>query len=395
MKPTILILILFLAPAAVFPQQNGVLEGRLINLTDASITPRGVELEVIELGAGMSIIKSAATDERGGFRITGLPADRKLMLRATYKGSNYHSQVTFSGGKANVEIGVYEPTESMKDIEVQSVQIAFQLIGDQLKSLETVTFNNKAKPPRTFFKPEGTFRVSKPPGILEPPQMRVTAPGSSMPLVQSALESADGKSYYSLYPIRPGATTFEVQQLLPYANKAYAYVKKFYHDAGSLSIGVIPQDMNLSGKGLSKSETNSQRNFSVYAGGPVKAGEEVVWNFSGGTPVPAAVPQEAPAGEPAPEVTSMPNEVGRNALIIGPLLLMGFVLVLWYAFNHPRGGAYGVDSRARKSRDQLLDEIAELDHRIETQQPGEPELLKQREERKRKLRRISMMLKSR
>src|SRR5512139_2064456 len=105
MKPTILILILLLVPAA-FPQQNGILEGRLINLTDPSITPRGVELEVIELGAGMSIIQSAATDERGRFRIIGLPADRKLMLRATYKGSNYHGQVAFSGGKANVEIAV-------------------------------------------------------------------------------------------------------------------------------------------------------------------------------------------------------------------------------------------------------------------------------------------------
>jgi hypothetical protein len=393
MKPTILIFILLLVPA-VFPQQNGILEGRLINLTDASITPRGVELEVIELGAGMSIIQSAATDERGRFRITGLPADRKLMLRATYKGSNYHSQVAFSGGRANVEIGVYEPTESMKDIEVQSVQMAFQLVGDQLKALETVTFNNKTKPPRTFFRPEGTFRVSKLPGILEPPQMRVTAPGSSMPLVQSALESADGTSYYSLYPIRPGITTFEVQQLLPYMNKAYTYVKKFYHDAGSVSIGVIPQDMNLSGPGLSKVETNAKSNFSVYAGGPVKAGTEVVWNFSGGTPVPEAAPQQAPAGEPESEVTSVPNAVGRNTLIIGSLLLMGFVAVLWYAFNHPQGVAHGVDSRVRESRDQLLDEIAELDRRIE-QQPGEPGLLKQREERKRKLRRISMLLKSR
>ena len=39
--------------------------------------------------------------------------------------------------------------------------MAFQMVGDQLKSLETVTFNNKTKPPRTFMNPEGNFRFSK------------------------------------------------------------------------------------------------------------------------------------------------------------------------------------------------------------------------------------------
>jgi hypothetical protein len=394
---TIRIPILFfwitLLPAA-FAQQKGIVEGKVINLTDRSIIARNVDLEVLGLSEGMSVIKSAVTDASGKFRIEGLPEDQRLMVRANYKGANYHAMLAFSAGTAKVEIGVYEPTISMKDIRVEDVTIAFQLMGDQLRSLETVTFNNQTNPPRTFASPEGNFRVSKPPGLLEPPSLRVTAPGSSMPLVQSALESADGKSYYSLYPLRPGITKFEVQLLLPYSNRSYRYVKTFYQDLGSVNIGVIPKDMVLSGQGLTKIQTDEQRNFSVYASTPVKAGAEIVWEFSGGTPVPEAGSSAEPS---AAEVTAMPNAIGRNALIIGPLLLLGLVLVLWHAFNRSQGASGAASDyhlrQLRERREQLLSHVADLDRRYETQALGKQEYLKQREDSKRQLRQISLLLK--
>jgi hypothetical protein len=376
----------------VYPQQKGIAEGRLINLTDPSIVPRNVELEIIELGGGMSIIKSATTDASGKFRIEALPTEQRLMIRANYKGANYHSMMTFADGKATVELGVYEPTNSMKDIQIEAVSIAFQVIGDQLKSLETVTFNNKTKPPKTFASPEGNFRISKLAGILEPPSLRVTAPGSSMPLVQSALESADGKSYYSLYPLRPGTTTFEVQQLLPYANKRYTFVKRFYQDIPKLDVGVLPQDVVLSGTGLSKIQGDSQKSFSVYSSVPVKAGAEVVWEFSGGT-----AESEPAAAEGEQQVTPMPNAVGRNAMILGPLFLMGLVLVLWYAYARSKIGPRDTSDFSQKKllerRELLLNAIADLDRRYAGRLLEEQEYRKQREESKRQLRRISLLLK--
>lgn len=317
-----------------YPQQGGIVEGRLINLTDSSITAPGAEIEVIELGAGMSTIMSAASDSAGKFRITGLPVERTLMIRATYKGVNYHHRLSFTAGRAVAEIGVYEPTASLKDIDVEGMQMAFQLTGDQLRSLETLTINNRTNPPRVYLNPEGTYRFSKAPGILQPPEMRVSAPGSSMmPLVQSALESADGRSYYTLSPLRPGVTKIEVQQFLPYPEGRYTYLKRFYQDVKSLNIGVIPLDMALTGVGLSKIETDSERNFAVYASTPITAGAEVTWEFSGGTPV---AEQEAAGETREAEVRPMPNAVGRNALVIGPLLLMGMILVLWYSVNRSR-----------------------------------------------------------
>jgi hypothetical protein len=387
----VVLLLLLLSPFS-YSQQKGIVEGKLVNRTDPSIIPRAIDLEVVALTEGMSIIKSTATDSAGKFRIEGLPENQRLMIRSNYQTANYYGQVSFNAeGKAYVEIDVFESTTSMKDIKVEGVRMAFQMTGATLKTLEVISFNNKTKPPRTYSNPEGNFWFSKAPGIMETPLIRVTAPGSSMPLVQAALESPDGKSYYSLYPLKPGITTFEVQEVLPYANRSYTYVKRFYQDIGGIDIGASPDDLVLSGPGLSKVQTNSQDNISVYLSGPIKAGSELVWSFSGGTPGSGTT---EPAGEYA--VNAMPNLVGRNALVIGPLILMGFVIALWYALNCAKAvspKAAGSRTRQLEERgEHLLNHVAELDHKYETQVIGRQEFLRQREEGKRRLRRIFLLM---
>jgi hypothetical protein len=317
------------------------------------------------------------------------------MLRVNYKDVNYHRQFSFgANGKATVNIEVCEPTSSMKDIEVVENRMAYQMAGDQLISLEVVTFNNKTRPPRTFMNPEGNFRFSKPAGITEPPEIKVTAPGSSMPVVQAPLESPDGQSYYSLYPLKPGVTSFEVQQRLPYSNRTYVYKKTFYQDIGPVDIGVMPSDMVMSGRGLTRISTDTQQNFSVYRSEPIKAGTEVTWTFSGGTAIPQT--QSAEGGSES-SVEAKPDYIRSNALIIGPLLLLGFILVLWYAFNRgPKDAPKTPGQRTRGlkgQQDQLLSAIAELDHRHEMNAIGRQEYLRKREENKRQLRRISLLLK--
>jgi hypothetical protein len=385
---------LLLAAPVARAQGTGVAEGRLVNGTNPSIIGRGVDLDVVGLGGGMSILKSATTDAAGRFKIDGLPTDSPLMIRANYKSVNYHGRVTFdAAGKAFVEIQIYETTTSMEGIKPTAVGMAFQLTGDRMRCLETFSFNNAASPPRSYMNMEGNFRFSKPTGILEPPKLSVTGPGSAMPLTQSALESADGQSYYSLFPLRPGQTTFEVEEELPYKDKAYTYRKKFYYDNPGYQIGVIPQDMVLSGDGLTKVQTDAQKNFTVYSGGPVKAGTEVVWTISGGTPV-----VEAPEASPGEtQVKAMPTGVSRNAMILGPLLLIGLLVVLWYGVNSISGaGSPAQDSRAkelRARRDQLLNYLANLERQYESRVLDQRAYRRQRELGKRQLRRISLLLK--
>ncbi len=379
---------------ALYSQQRGVVEGRIINGTDPAIVARSVELDIVELGAGMNIIKTATTDASGRFRIENLPATGRLMIRAVYKDVNYHSQFSMdASGKASVEVEVYEPTTSMTGIQVENLQMAFQIAGDRLDSIETITFNNKTRPPRTMMNPEGNFHFAKASGITELPQLRVTAPGSSMPVMQSPLESPDGQSYYSLYPLKPGITRFEVRQVLPYADRKYVFKSKMYQDVDSIDIGISPMDMALAGEGLSKVSVNSQQNFAVYRSGPVKAGSEITWTLSGGTAVSAPEASQAEGSR----VEEMPDAIGRNALVIGPLLLAGFILVLWYAFSRMQlASDKSANPRMRElkeRREQLLNTIADLDHRNEINALDRREYQRLREDNKRRLRRISLLMK--
>ncbi len=375
-------------------QGNGVVEGKLINGTDPSIVARGVDLDIVGLGGGMRILKSVTTDLAGKFRAEGLPTDIPVLIRANYKSVNYNERVNFdAAGKAAVAITVYETTTSMAGIRTQDVRLGIQLNGDQLGVLENWSFNNGSKPPRTYMNMEGDFRFSKAAGILEPPKLSAQGPGAPMPLRESALESPDGQTYYNLFGMRPGVTTFEVDESLPYKDKNYTFRKKFYYDVDSYQIAVIPSDMNISGEGLTKVQTDAQRNFSLYTGGPVKAGTEVVWTISGGTPVPEAAADAS--GES--KVKPMPTDVGRSALIVGPLLLIGFIVVLWLAVNTlPQAGSAGQDSRIkelRARRDQLLNFLATLDHQAENQALDQRDYRTRRELGRRQLRRIALLLK--
>jgi hypothetical protein len=391
---------LILAAALVVPfvysQNQGVMEGRLIDGTDPAKALTGVSVDVIQPELGMTALKSSKTDSLGKFQFNGLPTTGSLLVRADYRDVSYFSPVTFDErGKARIEMRVYETTDSTSGIRLANLQIAFKLASDGLRSIESYEIDNQTKPPRTFMRADGSFRFSKVPGITDPPSLDVTSPGSSMPVTQAPLESADGQSYYSLYPLKPGTSTFEVGQQFPWQNGSFTFRKKFYQDVSSINMGVIPQDMTLSGQGLAKVQTDAAQNFAIYAVGPIKAGTEVVWTLSGGIPV-ADAQAPPPSEESQAQVMPMPTLIGQNALIIGPLLLLGLVIMLWYASSRvivqPAGAKEARVQELRERREQLLNYIAALDAQYEKQALDRRRYVRLREQGKRHLRRIAMLL---
>jgi hypothetical protein len=380
-------------------QGQGVVEGRVLNGTQPGAPLKGVSIEVVGLAGGMNVLKSAAPDSSGRFRLEGLPTDSMLLIRAVYGSVFYYSPLQFdNAAKANVEIQVFEPTDSMQGIRLEDAQIAFKLTDAGLGALESYSLANESKPPRSFMRADGNFRFSKAAGLAELPRLSITGPGSNMPVPEAPLESADGQSYYSRYPLRPGTTTIEISQAFPYQKGTYTYKKKFFQDVSKVNIGVIPQDMNVSGEGLTKVQVNAAQNFAVYSTGPIKAGTEVAWTFSGGTPVAeASAAPETAAPEQQPSILPMPTPVGQNAIFIGSLLLLGFLLILWYAGRRIIPAA-GSDAEVRirelkERREHLLNQVAVLDARYENVQgPERREYLKMREHSKRHLRRIGVLL---
>ncbi len=368
------------------------MEGRVVNGTDARIAAAGVDLDVIGLGGGMTVLKSAVTDPSGRFRIEGLPTGPPLMIRANYQSVNYHSRFSLdASGKASVEAEVFEATTSMKDIRVEGVRLGFQLDGDHLRAVETYSFVNETKPKKTFSSNRGSFRFTKPAGIAEPPRLSAQGPGAPMPLTQTPLESADGQSYYSLYALRPGTTTFELDYVLPYHDRTYTYRKNFYQDVDFFQIGVIPQDVAVTGEGLKRIQVDVAKNFAVYTGGPLKAGSEMAVTFAGGTPTAAG---ESSEGSAEPRIRPMPTSVGRYTPIVGPLLLMVFIVVLWYAYNNIPA-KQPKDSRTRELRqkhEQHLQFVASLDQKYENKEMERREYHRLRAHAKSQLRRISLLL---
>jgi hypothetical protein len=385
---SLLAVLLFWAIAA-FSQVATTVEGKLINGTDPSMPAAGLELDVVSLQGGMSVLRSVVADASGEFRIQGLPRSEMLMIQVDYQGVNYHGTVDFdAAGKARVEITIYEPTTSFEGIELEGVQLAFQMMGEELNALESYSFNNKTEPPRTFVGDEGAIRFAKTSGVPGLPRLSVRAPGASFPLTQPATESSDGSSVTSSYPLRPGVTTFNLEQSLPYPERRFTYRKRFYHDTGAINIGLIPEDMEISGEGLLKLETERQ-DIAVYTAGKAEAGKEVLLTLSGGTRV-------AAENQRSSTVIAIPNAVSRNALVAGPLILMGLVLILWVGANRmlepsPTAGGRG-KAELKARRDELLTHLARLEDQFENQGLARSEYHRQRDLGKRRLRRISMLL---
>jgi hypothetical protein len=92
----------------------------------------------------------------------------------------------------------------------------------------------------------------------------------------------------------------------------------------------------------------------------------------------------------------MPTLVGQKALIIGPLLLIGLITILWYAHSclmvQPADAAETRVRELRDRREQLLNYAAALDARHERQEVDRREYLRLREQCKRHLRRIAVLL---
>ncbi len=393
-----LLLAIALSMPVLYAQGQSAVDGRLINATNPAHVLARVPVDVIGLAGGMSVLKSGITDANGRFHFDGLPPSGPLLIRATYGGVSYYGQTGMDGSsKAQIEIQVYEPTASWQGIVMEPPQIAAKLTTDGLRIDESYTFKNETKPLRSLMISEGNFRFSKAPGILQPPNLSVAGSAVSMPVSQPPLESADGQSYYSLYPLRPGTTTFNIEQLVPYQSGRYTYRKKFYRDLDSALIGVMPREMKLSGEGVAKVQENEAQNFTIYSVGPIKAGKELAWTFTGGTPVvESSAPEPAAAPPSDVGIRPMPTIVGQNAMIIGPLLFASFLVVLFYAYRRvviPAGIRQDARVRELKARqEQLLNYVAALDQTHERQAMNNRDYSRRREQAKRHLRRIMMLL---
>ncbi len=281
---TVLLAPLVLAPIV----SAGTVRGTVNNATTGK-PGAGVDVVLIQLQGGMTAVANTKSDARGQFSFDNPDIGaRPMLLRATYKGVNFHQPLP--PGKGSVSLDVFEPTSDPKTISVPSRVVIFQPNGPNLIVGEEYGVKNDSAPPQAYFRPDGNFDVSLP-EKAELKQIAASGP-SGMPVVQAPIDKGKGR-YAIAFAFRPGESEVRLSYEVPYPGDAATVKIPTTYGGGRLLI-VAPPSVTLSGDGLQMS--GQEQGMNIYERGIVTAGTVVTVALSGTAP--PLSPKAASAGAP-------------------------------------------------------------------------------------------------
>ena len=130
-----------------------------------------VEMILIQLQGGMQPVANTKTDAQGHYKFDNPQLGAgPMLLRAVYRGVNYHEPVT--PGKTTVDVQVFEPTDKPGAVSVTAHAIILQPDGSNLDVGEEYNITNKTQPPLAYYKADGSFVFSLPDGRHDEPGLR-------------------------------------------------------------------------------------------------------------------------------------------------------------------------------------------------------------------------------
>src|SRR5260370_6599766 len=172
----------------------------------------GITVVHLQLQGGMEAVADTKTDAQGRFHFDNSAIGRQPMLvRAVYRGVNFHKAVPPKAETADVEI--FEPTKDEKSVSVASRYIVFEPRCDKLLVGEQYSIENKSAPPVSFFKSDGNFELQLP-EHAELQQVAAWGP-SGMPVVQGTMDRGSNR-FAIAYAFHPGQSGVRVSYVMPY-----------------------------------------------------------------------------------------------------------------------------------------------------------------------------------
>ncbi|HEX3376125.1 MAG TPA: carboxypeptidase-like regulatory domain-containing protein, partial [Candidatus Acidoferrales bacterium] len=109
----------------------GTVSGTIHNGTNGNKPAAGVDVLLIQLQGGMSVVASTKTDATGHYQIDNPGIGQgPMLIRAVYRGVFFHQPLT--PGTATVDVTVYEPTTNPGAIQIPLRLLEFQPNGDKL-----------------------------------------------------------------------------------------------------------------------------------------------------------------------------------------------------------------------------------------------------------------------
>ncbi|HLJ23316.1 MAG TPA: hypothetical protein VKT71_04355 [Candidatus Acidoferrales bacterium] len=279
-----LITLLLLAATAA---HAGTVSGVVHNGTNGNKAAAGVDVLLIQLQGGMSVVASTKTDADGRYHIDNPGIGQgPMLIRAVYRGVFFHQPLT--PGTSTVDVTVYEPTTNPGAIQIPLRLLVFQPNGDKLMVGEEFSVQNNSNPPAAYFKQDGNFEFTIPQGA-EIDQVSTFGP-SGMPVRQGTIDKGKGR-YAISYAFQPGQNGVRISYILPYSGNQAQFKESTTYDAQRVLL-VIPPTMQVSSAGFTAAGT--EQGFNVFSKESMKAGNSFDVSVSGTAPPPA----DASAGQP-------------------------------------------------------------------------------------------------
>jgi hypothetical protein len=238
----------------------------------------GVDLLLLQLQGGMQPVAKTKSDSDGHFKFDHPTlGTAPMLIRAVYRGVNYHEPVT--PGQATADVEVFDPTDKADAVAVTAHAIILQPNGPDLKVGEIYNVENKTHPPLAYYRADGSFLFSLPEGAQ---LSDVSAVGSSgMPVIQTAIDKGKNREAIA-YAFRPGESGVRLTYALPYPGNQAKLSFVSAYPAARLAI-FAPPSVHISADGLSPA--GQDQGFSVYMRESVAANSPLQVSVSGTAPL--------------------------------------------------------------------------------------------------------------
>lgn len=272
---------LFAAPLLLLALASAALAGTVGGTIENGTTGKpaaGVEVILIKLQGGMQPVETTKTDAQGHYEISdpNLGAG-PMLLRAVYRGVNYHEPVT--PGKDVVNVQVFEPTNKTSAFTVTAHFVVLQPDGSALDANEDYEVSNKTQPPEAYYRPDASFLFPLPNGAQLGDVSAVSATG--MPVIQTAVDKGSDKAI--VFPFRPGNSGVRIEYKLPYGNNQTNLQFLSRYPTQRFAI-FVPPSVQVTGDGMAPA--GQEQGFNVYLREDVAANSPVQVAVSGTAPPP-------------------------------------------------------------------------------------------------------------
>lgn len=319
--------------------QAGTVHGTVKNGTTGN-PAAGVDMLLIQLQGGMETVASTKSDAQGQFTFDYPSLGQQPMLvRAVYRGVNFHQPVPLGGDSAVVE--VFELTRDTSILTYPTRFVVFQPNGSSLLVGEEYTIQNSSKPPQAFFRADGSFQFEVPEkGEFQ--QVAAWGP-SGMPVVQATIDRGQNK-YAVAFAFRPGQSGVRLSYQVAYPdNRAIVRLPSSYNVEHLVVLA--PPGVEIRGDGLQAS--GSEQGMNVYVHDAVASGKAFEVSVAGTASPPPAGGQESGQGSGATEAAGglqgIPGRIDalKWPIIVGfaGLFALGAIFLMRKPVPAPTGAA--------------------------------------------------------